>query len=228
MIYSEYSVENASTLMRRVFGWMATGLLATAGTAYAVYAIPTLHAIFFGHPGIMIMLVLAQLGLVIYLSAGITRMSASTATISYMLYAILTGATFSTLLAQFTHESLALTFLVCAGMFAAMALYGFLTRSDLSGMGTYLLMGLFGLIIASVINMFVLSAKMDFTIAIIGVALFTLLTAFDVQRIKHLGMSMIANDEDMAKVAILCALTLYLDFINLFLYLLRFLGQKKD
>jgi len=228
MMYSEYTVESASALMRRVFGWMTAGLLATAGTAYAVYAIPALKTLFFGHFGIMILLILAQLGLVIYLSAGISRMSASTATFSYILYSVLTGITFSTLFAQFTQESLALTFLVCAGMFATMTLYGFVTRSDLSGMGNYLLMGLFGLILVSIINMFFHSNTMELAISIIGVAIFTLLTAYDVQRIKHLGMSMIADEEDISKVSILCALTLYLDFVNLFLYLLRFLGQKKD
>jgi FtsH-binding integral membrane protein len=128
----------------------------------------------------------------------------------------------------FTPASLALTFLICAGMFGTMALYGLVTKSDLSGMGTYLFMALIGIIIASVINIFVRSSGMDFVISLIGVIIFTLLTAYDVQMIKQMGMVMIANDEEITKVSIVCSLKLYLDFVNLFLYLLRFFGQKKD
>jgi FtsH-binding integral membrane protein len=155
-------------------------------------------------------------------------MSAGTAVLSYLLYSILTGVTFSFLLLLFTPASLALTFFVCAGMFGTMAIYGLVTKSDLSGMGTYLLMGLVGLIIAGLINMFLHSSSMDFVISIIDVIVFTLLTAYDVQMVKQMGMAMIANDAEMTKVSIVCALRLYLDFVNLFLYLLRFFGQKKD
>ena len=228
MMYSEYPIEAAGTLMRRVFSWMTLGLAITGLTAFGVSLIPAVANVVAHNWGIVLVLIFAQFGLVAYLSFGLRSMSAETAILSYTLYALLTGVTFSTLFLAFKLPSLAITFFVCAGMFAALALYGALTKSDLSGMGTYLFMGLIGLIIAGLVNSFVHSSGADFVISIIGVIIFTLLTAYDVQRIKHLGMTMIADEQDMTKVSIVCALQLYLDFVNLFLYLLRFFGQKKD
>lgn len=228
MMYSEYPIEAVGTLMRRVFWWMTVGLVVTGLMAFGINLAPALQHAFLAKPFIIFILFLAQIGLVIYLNAGLRSMSAGTAIFSYVLYALITGVTFSLLFLVFTLPSLAVTFFICAGMFASMALYGAFTRSDLSGMGTYLFMGLIGIILASFINMFVHSSATGFVISIIGVIIFTLLTAYDVQRIKRLGMTLIADEEDMTKVSIVCALQLYLDFVNLFLYLLNFLGQKKN
>ncbi len=228
MIYSEYPVEAASTLMRRVFAWMAIGLIITGLTAFGVNFFPGVQQVIITNPILFFILCIAQIGLVIYLSAGLRSMSAETAIFSYILYALLTGTTLSVIFIAFTLPSIATTFFVCAGMFAAMALYGALTKTDLSGMGSYLLMGLFGIILASIINLFMRNAGADFIISIAGVVIFTLLTAYDIQQIKRLGLTMISNEEDTTKVSIICALRLYLDFVNLFLYLLRFFGQKKN
>lgn len=228
MMYSEYPVEAAGSLMRRVFSWMTMGLIVTGLSSVAVNMVPAVQKVVATNPVVMLLLILAQFGLVIYLNAGLKSMSAGTAIFSYLLYSILTGVMLSILFSMFTLPSLALTFFICAGMFAAMAIYGLVTKSDLSGMGTYLFMALIGILIASFINMFVHSASMDFIVSFIGVIIFTLLTAYDVQMIKQMGMVMISNDEEITKVSIVCSLKLYLDFVNLFLYLLRFFGQKKD
>lgn len=227
-MYSEYPIEVASTLMRRVFSWMTLGLAITGATSFIVNMVPAIQKVVVTNPLVLILLIVAQFGLVLYLSFGLKRMPAQTAIASYLLYSLLTGVTFSVLLLAFTLTSLAVTFFVCASMFATMALYGYFTKSDLSGLGVYLLMGIVGLIIAGLINMFLRSSSMDFVVSIIGVIIFTLLTAYDVQAVKQLGMTMLASEEDMTKVSIVCALKLYLDFVNLFLYLLRFFGQKKD
>jgi FtsH-binding integral membrane protein len=228
MMYSEYPIEAAGTLMRRVFLWMTAGLLVTGLVSYGVHLVPALQHAVATNSLVILLLVLAQFGLVLYLNFGLRSMSAETAVAAYLGYSVLTGMTLSVLLLLFTPASLALTFFVCAGMFATMALYGYFTRSDLSGMGTYLLMGLVGLVIAGLVNMFLHSSSMDFVISIIGVIIFTLLTAYDVQMVRNMGMVMLGNDEEMTKVSIICSLKLYLDFVNLFLYLLRFFGQKKD
>ena len=228
MMFSEYPVAAASALMRRVFSWMTVGLVVTGAAAFAVNLMPALQHAIVANSLVFILLLLAQIGLVLYLNFGLRSMSAGTAVVAYLCYSLLTGVTFSVLFLLFTLPSLAVTFLVCASMFAAMAFYGYFTKSDLSGMGTYLLMGLVGLIVAGLINMFLHSSAMDFVVSIIGVIIFTLLTAYDVQTVKQMGMTMLGNDEEMTKVSIVCALKLYLDFVNLFLYLLRFFGQKKD
>lgn len=228
MMYSEYPIEAAGTLMRRVFGWMTFGLALTGLTAYGLAYVPTVQMAIVHNPVIFIVLMLAQFGLVIYLSLGLARMSRETAVFCYVLYSLLTGVTFSTLFMAFTLPSLAITFFICSGMFAVMAIYGMVTKSDLSGLGSFLIMGLVGLIIASLINMFLKSAQMDFVVSIIGVIIFTVFTAYDVQMVKRMGMTMLANEEEMTKVSIISALKLYLDFVNLFLYLLRFFGQRKD
>lgn len=229
MIYSEYPVEGvASALLRRVFGWMTLGLALTGAFAAGVNAIPQFQHAVAHNPALMIVLVLLQIGLVLFLSFGLESMSETTAIISYLAYSMLTGVTLSTILLFYTGASIVLTFFVCAGMFAVMAIYAMVTKADLSGMGTYLMMGLFGLIIAGFVNMFVRSAQFDLITSMIGVVIFTLFTAYDVQMVKRMGMHMIGEGEAITKVSIISALKLYLDFINLFLYLLRFLGQDKN
>lgn len=228
MMYSEYPAENAGTLLRRVFGWMTLGLSTTGITAVLVNMMPNVQRIIALNPVVLFLLIIVQFGLVIYLSFGLQRMSKDAAIVSYVLYSFITGITLSTLFLVFTGASLAITFFVCASMFAAMALYGSITKSDLSGLGSFLLMGLIGLIIASLVNMFVHSSQVNYIVSIIGVIIFTLFTAYDVQMIKRMGMHMLNEGEVMTKVSIISALRLYLDFLNLFLYLLNFFGQKKD
>lgn len=228
MMYSEYPIEAASTLMRRVFGWMTFGLALTGLTAYGCAQIPAVGMFLKAHSAIWLIVMLAQLGLVMYLSFGLARMSRETAIFCFVLYSLLTGVTFSLLFAMYTLPSLAVTFFVCSGMFAVMAIYGMVTKADLSGLGTFLMMGLVGLIIAGFINIFLKSTPFDFVISLIGVLIFTIFTAYDVQMVKRMGMTMLGDREEMTKVSIISALKLYLDFINLFLYLLRFLGQRKD
>jgi uncharacterized protein len=228
MMYSNYPIGVVNSLMRRVFGWMALGLSLTGITAFIVTLIPDLQKFLLMNPGIFLILILAQLGLVVYLSFGIQRMSREAAMTAFTVYSILTGATLSMLFVAYTPASLALTFFVCAGMFAAMSFYGYFTQADLSGMGSMLFMGLIGLIIALVINAFLRSPQLDFVTAIFGVIIFTLFTAYDVQMVKRMGMTMIGTGAEMTKVSIISALKLYLDFINLFLFLLRFLGQRRS
>jgi uncharacterized protein len=228
MMYSNYPIGVVNSLMRRVFGWMALGLSLTGITAFIVTLIPDLQKFLLMNPGIFLILILAQLGLVGYLSFGIQRMSREAAMTAFTVYSILTGATLSMLFVAYTPASLALTFFVCAGMFAAMSFYGYFTQADLSGMGSMLFMGLIGLIIALVINAFLRSPQLDFVTAIFGVIIFTLFTAYDVQMVKRMGMAMMDTGAEMTKVSIISALKLYLDFINLFLFLLRFLGQRRS
>ena len=206
---------------------MAAGLGITALIAYMVASSPTAVAIVKTMPA-MIVLFLAQLGLVFYLSMALQRLSASAAMGIFIAYAALTGVMMSSIFLIFTGASIALTFAITAGMFTAMALYGYFTNSDLSSLGSFLMMGLVGLIIANLVNMFVHSANFDLVTAAFGVMIFTLFTAYDTQMIKRLGDQMIYQGEDVSKVAIIGSLKLYLDFINLFIYLLRFFGQRRN
>lgn len=218
-----------STLMRKVYVWMTLALVVSgltagyvAGNEGMLYAILTNKVLFYG-------LMIGEVVLVIGLSAAINRISALTATLLFLAYAVLNGATLSILLVLFTATSLATTFFVTAGTFVAMALVGSVTKMDLTKMGSYLIMAVVGLIIASVVNMFMQNSTLDLIVSGIGVLVFTGLTAYDAQKIKEM---MLENgtevNEQTQKLALLGALTLYLDFINLFLYLLRFLGNRRD
>lgn len=229
MIYSEYPVEGiASTLLRRVFGWMTMGLALTGSFALLVNVVPEFQQVVAHNGWFLFGLILVQFGLVMFLSLAIERMSETTAIVSYLVYSMLVGIMLSTIFMFYTSASIALTFFVCSAMFATMAIYATVTKTDLSGMGTYLLMALIGLVIAGFVNMFVRSSQMDLIVSFIGVIVFTLFTAYDVQMIKRMGMHMLGEGQAMTKVSIISALKLYLDFINLFLYLLRFLGQGKS
>jgi FtsH-binding integral membrane protein len=174
-------------------------------------------------------LIFGELGMVFYLSARIQRISAQAATGLFVGYSILNGVTLSAILLLYTMTSVAATFFVTAGMFGAMAVYGFVTKKDLSSWGSFLFMGLIGIIIASVVNMFLGSSMMSWIISGIGVIIFTGLTAYDVQQITRMGEQGIMNGGEAAirKGAIMGALKLYLDFINLFLMLLRFMGDRR-
>ncbi len=227
MMYSDYSSEKGgSQLLHRVFAWMTVALAITGVTAWGIANYPPVLTFVFKNPMVMIPLFLGQLGLVIYLSFRIHKMSYSTAIITFLFYSFLTGVTFSIFFLQYTHESIAMTFLLCSAMFATMAVYGYFTRADLSSMGSILFMGIIGLIVSLFINMFLRSSAFDYLISMAGIIIFTLLTAYDVQQIKRLGQQM--PGASLGNLAIIGALKLYLDFINLFLYLLRFFGQRRD
>ena len=176
----------------------------------------------------LIALMILQLGLVFYFSARINRMSFSTATAVFILYSAITGLTFSSIFVVFSMSSIATTFFITAGMFAAMALVGSFTKKDLSGMGKFALMALIGLIIAGIVNMFLRNAMMDFIVSGIGVLVFAGLTAYDSQKIRQMLQMQSEINESTQKLALLGSLSLYLDFINIFLYLLRFFGSSRD
>lgn len=218
----------ASSFMYKVYGWMAAGLAITAGTAFYVYTNTALFNAIFKHFYIIIGLFIAQLALVIALSGFVMRMSTAAATMAFIAYSVLTGVTLSSIFYAYTSSSIYLAFAVTAGMFGSMAIYGYVTKDDLTGVGSIARMGLFGIIIALLVNLFVKSAAADYIISLIGVGVFTLLTAYDSQKIKQLGSALVGQGEVVNKVAIVGALTLYLDFINLFLFLLRVMGKNRQ
>ncbi len=225
----DYSVSSrVHSFMYSVYGWMACALLVSAVTAYYVAATPAIFELIYGNTLILIVLFIAQIGLVIGLSLFLPRMTLITALIMFLLYAGLLGVTLSVIFHVYTTASIFATFITSAGMFGAMAVYGYLTRTDLTAVGNISIMILFGLIIGLVVNLFLRSATMDFLLSGIGVIIFSLLTAYDTQKIKQLGQRMLGEKETIQKVAVLGALTLYLDFINLFLFLLRFMGRRRQ
>ncbi len=216
-------------VMRNVYGWMSCGLLMTALTAMVVagqpdiiYAIATSKLLMWGLFG-------AEIGLVLWLTARINTMSSLTAGLMFAAYAILNGVTMSFIFLAYTMESIASTFFITAGTFAAMSAVGYFTKKDLSGVGRVLTMLLIGLIIATLVNFFVASSGFALVLNYIGVFIFVGLTAYDTQKIKNLvhEASMYGDEEQTTKLALMGSLTLYLDFINLFLYLLRFMGNRK-
>ena len=215
------------TFLSRVYGYMTGALAVSAITAYSVASSPTFINYLFSSKLLLIGLMLAQLGLVVALSALLPSLQFSTALGLYFLYSVLTGITLSSVFLVYQIPSIVFVFAITAGMFGAMALYGYFTQSDLSGMGNLLLMGLVGIVLASLINLFVQSETFNLAIVYMSVVVFTLLTAYDVQRIKNLRYAI--TDYEMAqKAAIVGALMLYLDFINLFLSLLQILGKRRE
>ncbi|MDY6301411.1 MAG: Bax inhibitor-1/YccA family protein [Bacteroidales bacterium] len=223
--------ENEATLqryvagvMRKVYGKMTLGLLATAITSFLVLSSPALMNVLFSNMAIMWILFAAELGMVIYLSARIEKLSTGTATALFYAYSILNGLMLTPIFLVYTGASIAMTFAITAGTFGAMTIFGYVTRQDLSKLGSFLFMALLGLIVCVVINMFMHNSMFDLLISGAGVLIFVGLTAWDTQAIKR--MSAEADPSMMGKVATMGALTLYLDFINLFLYLLRFFGSR--
>ena len=221
--------------MQKVYNYMAGGLALTGASAIGTYNMAVaseqpLALTAFGntlfHGPLMWLLVLAPLGLVMFLSFGIQRMSVGTAQLSFWAYAALVGMSFATLGLVYTHGSIARVFLITAAAFASLSLYGYTTKRDLTGMGAFLFMGLIGLVIASLVNLFFMSSAMSFALSVIGVLVFTGLTAYDTQRIKNMYY---AGDDGatVGRKAIMGALTLYLDFINMFMSLLRLFGDRR-
>jgi FtsH-binding integral membrane protein len=214
-------------LMRKTYLWMSMALVITGLTAYVVATNAAISSYLFMHSQLIWVLFLAEIGLVIGLSAAIRKISLSTATLMFVAYAALNGITFSSLFYVYTMGSLASTFFITAGTFGAMSLVGFFTKTDLSSMGKILLMALIGLIIASVVNIFVASSGLEMLMTYLGVLIFVGLTAYDTQKIKQMFLMAPDASESTQKYAVLGALTLYLDFINLFLYLLRIFGRRE-
>jgi FtsH-binding integral membrane protein len=221
--------QQASTIfLAKTFNWMAIGLGITGLVAFFTSSSGLANSII-GTPLFWILIV-AELGMVFYLSARIEKIQALTATSLFMGYSVLNGLTLSVIFLAYTNSSIAATFFITAGMFGAMAVYGLVTKRDLSGWRSFLFMGLIGVIIASVVNLFLQSSSMQWMISFIGVIVFTGLTAYDVQKIKRMGEDgiMTQGSEAIRKGAIMGALALYLDFINLFLMLLRFFGGSRN
>jgi hypothetical protein len=212
--------------IRRVYNWMALGLAVTAITA--LFAINTGLISSLLNPMVMILLIVGELGLVIALSAAIGKLQSSTALFMFFAYSFLNGLTLSTIFLIYTKASIASTFFVTAGTFAAMSVYGYTTRRDLTSMGSFLMMALIGVIIASVVNFFFQSPAFYWLITYAGIVIFVGLTAYDAQTIKQMASAGFAGSEEERKSAIIGALRLYLDFINLFLLLLRIFGRRSD
>ncbi len=215
-----------ATLMRKVYVWMALALVITGLAAYYVansgfiFTLLNNQLLFWG-------LIIAELALVIGLSAAINKLSLTMATLMFVLYSVINGVTLSSIFLIYTAESITQVFLITAGTFGAMAFIGYTTKKDLSSMGKYLLMALIGLIIATLVNIFFKSSGMSMIISYVGVLIFVGLTAYDSQKIKEMCNSIEYVDESAQKLALLGALTLYLDFINLFIYLLRIFGKRE-
>jgi len=209
--------ERVRAFLRAVYGWMGAGLAITAVTAVFIASSPSL--LFWG-------LVIAQLGIVLVLSARVQQLQTGTASMLFIAYSALTGVTISFVLLAYTGESVASTFLVAAGMFGATAVYGTTTRRSLAGVGQFFFMGLIGLLLASLVGVFWHNDGLQFMISLVGVIVFTGLAAYDAQRLKAMALAL--PDGQIGSSAIVGALALYLDFINLFLFLLRFLGSRRD
>jgi FtsH-binding integral membrane protein len=219
------TAERATVFLRAVYGWMCAGLAITALVAYSIGGSPVLvealvtnHLLFLG-------LFVAQIALVFFLSARVDRLAPGLAN-RFIAYAALTGVTLSVLVLAYAGASIATTFVVTAGMFGALALYGTTTRRSLAGVGQFLFMGLIGLVLASIVGIFWHSPALQLLISVVGVIVFTGLTAWDAQRLKQMALAL--PEGQLGSYAIEGALVLYLDFINLFLFLLRFLGDRRE
>ena len=218
--------ERVGAFLSRVYGWMFLGLLITAGTAYFVASSPALIETFIVNRLVFWGLIIAQLGLVFYLSARVEHVAPATASLLFIVYSALTGVTSSVILLAYTGASIAQTFIIAGTMFGAMAFFGTITKRSLAGVGQFFFMGLIGIIIAMVVNIFLQSNMLQFVISVIGVLVFTGLTAWDAQRLKHLAVAL--PEGKAGSFAIVGALSLYLDFINLFFFLLHLTGGRRD
>jgi FtsH-binding integral membrane protein len=215
-----------TAFLSKVYGWMFVGLLLTAVTAYGVASSPALIEAVIVNRIVFWGLIIAQLVLVFYLAARVEHMAPATAAGLFMLYSAMVGVTSSVILLVYTGASIASTFIITAGMFGAMAFFGTVTKRNLAGMGQFLFMGLIGLIIASIVGMFWQNDALQFVISVVGVLVFTGLTAWDAQRLKHMAVAL--PEGRTGSYAVVGALSLYLDFINLFFFLLRFTGGRRD
>jgi len=218
--------DRVGTFLRAVYGWMCAGLLTTAMTAWIVASTPALVLAVLTNRLLFWGLIIAQLGIVFALSARVHRLAPSTASVLFIAYSALTGLTISSVMLAFTGESVATTFVVTAGMFGALAIWGTVTPRNLQGAGQFLFMGVVGIVLASLVGLFWHSDGLQFIISFIGVIVFSGLAAYDAQRLK--GMALAMPEGQTGSYAIVGALALYLDFVNLFLFLLRFMGHRRD
>lgn len=215
-----------SQVMRQVFTKMFLAMVITALSAYMVLSIPELATFIFTKPMVYWGLLIGEIVMVIALSAALNKLSNIGATLLFYAYSILNGLTLSCIVLVYTSASIVMTFAITAGVFATMAIYGYVTKNDLTKFGSFMTMALFGLIICIVVNMFMHSSTMEWIISFAGVVIFIGLTAWDVQKIKR--MAMMTDYNNASILATIGALSLYLDFVNLFLYLLRFFGNSRD
>ena len=214
-------------LMRKVYVWMTMALVLTGLTAYYVASSPGILQAVYTNNILLWGMIIGEVALVIGLSAAINRLSLTMATLMFVLYSVLNGALFSSVFVIYTMSSIANVFFITAGTFGVMAFLGYVTKTDLTSMGKYLLMALIGIIIATIANIFFKSEGLTTVVSYIGVLVFVGLTAYDSQKIKNMLLQAPDAGETAQKYALLGALTLYLDFINLFLYLLRILGKRE-
>lgn len=215
-------------LMRKVYVWMAMALVITGFTAYGVANSPAILQMIVSSKVLFFGIIIGELALVWGVSAAIGRLSLTTATLLFVLYSVLNGVTMSFIFLAYTAESITSVFLITAGTFAAMALFGYFTKADLSSMGRILFMALIGLIVATIVNIFMKSSGLAMILNYVGVLIFVGLTAWDTQKIKQMLLEAPDAGETAQKVALMGALTLYLDFINLFIHLLRILGNSRN
>ncbi len=221
----------SKTFLSNVFGWMFLGLLATAGTSWIFADSASLMSLLITETGMTTLgwiVTFAPFGFVLLMSFGFQKLSSTAMVVLFLVYAILMGMSLSFIFLMYELGSIASTFLITSGMFGAMAVLGYTTKTDLTKFGSILIMALIGIIIASVVNLLIFqSSAMEYIISLLGVLIFTGLTAYDVQKLKRIGGGIDQSSEMARKLTIMGALTLYLDFINLFLFLLRFLGNRK-
>src|SRR5690242_7788494 len=223
---AEVMAARVSAFLGRVYAWMFLGLLVTAVTAFAVASSETLIEALILNRLVFWMLLFGQLGLVVFLSARVSKMSPTTAGALFILYSATVGITTSVFLLVYTGASIVSTFVVTAGMFGTLALFGTFTKRSLAGVGQFMFMGLIGLVLASIVNLFWANDMLYFLISVIGVLVFTGLTAWDAQRMKEMAVAL--PDGQTGSYAVVGALSLYLDFINLFFLLLRLMGGRRN
>ena len=215
-----------TAFLSRVYGWMFLGLLLTAGTAVAVASSPVLIKTLVLNKGLLLLMIFAQVGVVIFLSVRVHKMAPATAAILFLLYSALVGVTTSLIFLVYTGTSIVSAFVIAGGMFGAMAVFGSLTKRSLAGVGQFMFMGLIGLVVAMVVNIFLFNDVLRFVISVVGVVVFTGLTAWDAQRLKQMAVAL--PDGRVGAYAVVGALSLYLDFINLFFFILRLMGGRRN
>ena len=213
-------------LMRKVYVWMTLALVITGFTAYGVATSPGILQAIYSNQILFWGMIIAEFALVIGVSAAINRLSLTTATLMFILYSVINGALLSYIFLAYTASSIATVFFITAGTFGVMAFIGYTTKTDLSSMGKIVMMALIGLIIATVVNLFIKSSGLTMMLSYVGVLVFVGLTAYDTQKIKQMLLQAPDAGEGTQKLALLGALSLYLDFINLFIYLLRIFGRR--
>lgn len=233
----ERTVTQVQTFMNQVYGWMSVGLILTGFTAWFASTNSNVLSLLFTETergfslsALSWLLIIAQLVLVFVLSGMITRLSGSTATLLFMAYSFLSGLSLTSIFIVYTASSIASVFFITAGMFAAVSFYGYVTKRDLSAFGRFLFMGLIGIVVASIVNIFMNSTTLMWVITYVGVFVFAGLTAYDTQKLKEMGETLSSEPTDshnFRRYAILGALTLYLDFINLFIMMLRIFGDRR-